>query len=281
MKRIFSLIALGALSACAVAPQTTSSGPTNAPTAAQGSSTAASGSTGAKAPASSPANSKKATSSVTIADGTKIDATLVSWLDARRSRVGDPVEARIERDVKQGGKVVLKKGTQVGGRVTIVQSRGSQGQSQVGIAFERALLPSGRAIPFHASIVALSAPQSASPAGAGANGGMASGSAMGATPASAHASGAAGTGAAMNTSNAVASTATGTVNTAVPSSSAAGSPMYSGRLSSDSKGVFGLKGLSLASAKPGEKGSMIVSTTKIVRLNSGTEMLLQTSTQAR
>jgi hypothetical protein len=226
------------------------------------SSTAASGSTGAKAPASSPANSKKATSSVTIADGTKIDATLVSWLDARRSRVGDPVEARIERDVKQGGKVVLKKGTQVGGRVTIVQSRGSQGQSQVGIAFERALLPSGRAIPFHASIVALSAPQSASPA-------------------SAHASGAAGTGAAMNTSNAVASTATGTVNTAVPSSSAAGSPMYSGRLSSDSKGVFGLKGLSLASAKPGEKGSMIVSTTKIVRLNSGTEMLLQTSTQAR
>jgi len=281
MKRIFSLVALGALSACAAAAQTTASKPTNAPTGAQGSSTAASGSASAKAPASSSANSKKGTTSVTIADGTKIDATLVSWLDARRSRVGDPVQARIEQDVKQGGKVVLKKGTQLGGRVTVVQSRGSQGQSQVGIAFERALLPNGQSIPFHASIVALSAPQSASPTGAGANDAVASGSAMGATPASAHASGATATGTAMNTSNAVASTASGTVNTAMPSSGAAGRPASSGRLSSDSKGVFGLEGLSLGSAKSGAQGSTIVSTTKNVRLKSGTEMLLRTSTQAR
>ena len=281
MKRIFSLVALGALSACAVAAQTTASGPTNAPTGAQGSSTAASGSTSAKAPVSSLANSKKGKSSVTIAEGTKIDATLVSWLDARRSRVGDPVQARIEQDVKQGGKVVLKKGTQLGGRVTVAQARGSQGQSQVGISFERALLPNGQSIPFHASIVALSAPQSTSPTGAGANDAMASGSAMGATPASARASGAAATGAALNTSNAVASTASGTVNTAVRSSGAVGGPTSSGRLSSNSKGVFGLEGLSLGSAKSGAQGSMIVSTTKNVRLNSGTEMLLRTSTQAR
>jgi hypothetical protein len=272
MKRIFSLVALGALSACAVAAQTTSSGTTNAPTGAKGSSTTASGSATAKAPAPSSASSKKGTSSVTIAEGTKIDATLVSWLDARRSRVGDPVQARIEQDVKQGGKVVLKKGTELGGRVTVAQSRGSQGQSQVGIAFERALLPNGQSIPFHASIIALSAPQSASSTGAGANGAVASGSAMAATPASARASGAAATGAAMNTSNAVASTASGTVSPAAPSS---------GRLSSDSKGVIGMEGLSLGSTKSGAQGSTIVSTTKNVRLKSGTEMLLRTSTQAR
>lgn len=272
MKRIFSLVALGALSACAVVAQTTASGPANSPSGAQGASTTASGGTSAKAPTSSSANSKKRTSSVTIAEGTKIDATLVSWLDARRSRVGNPVQARIEQDVKQGGKVVLKKGTELGGRVTVAQSRGSQGQSQVGIAFERALLPNGQSIPFHASIVALSAPQSASPTGAGANGAVASGSAMGATPASARASSAAATGAAMNTSNAAASTAGGTANAAAPSSA---------RLSSDSKGVFGLEGLSLASAKSGAQGSTIVSATKNVHLNSGTEMMLRTSTQAR
>ena len=73
------------------------------------------------------------------------------------------MQARIEQDVKQGGKVLLKKGTQLGGVVTVAQSRGSQGQSQVGISFERALLPNGQSIPFHASIVALLAPQSASP----------------------------------------------------------------------------------------------------------------------
>lgn len=254
MNRIFSLVALGALSAFAVAAQTTASAPANAPTGAQGAS-----STNSKAPTSSLANSKKGTTSVTIAEGTKIDATLVSWLDARRSRVGDPVQARIEQDVKQGGKVVLKKGTELGGRVTVAQSRGSQGQSQVGIAFERALLPSGQSIPFHASIVALMAPRSASPTGASANNAVASGSAMGATPASASSAGA------MNTSSAV----------------AAGGAPSSGRLSSDSKGVFGLQGLSLGSAKSGTPGSTIVSTTKNVRLSSGTEMMLRTSTQAR
>jgi hypothetical protein len=283
MKRIFSLVALGALSACAVAAQTTvsTSGSTKAPADAQGSSTTASGSTSAKASTSSLANSKKGTSSVKIADGTKIYATLVSWLDAGRSRVGDPVQARIEQDVKQGGKVVLQKGTQLGGRVTVAQSRGNQGQSQVGVSFERALLPNGQSIPFHASIVALLAPQSASRTGAGVNGAVASGTAMGATPASARASGAAATGAAMNTSNAVASTASGTVNTAMQSSGAVGGPTSSGRLSPDSKGVFGLEGLSIGSAKSSAQGSTVVSTTKNVHLKSGTEMLLRTSTQAR
>jgi hypothetical protein len=103
---------------------------------------------------------------------------------------------------------------------------------------------------------------------------------MGATPASARASGAAATGAALNTSNAAASIASGTVNTAVRSSGAVGGPTSSGRLSSNSKGVFGLEGLSLGSAKSAAQGSMIVSATKNVRLNSGTEMLLRTSTQA-
>ena len=83
---------------------------------------------------------------------------------------------------------------------------------------------------------------------------MASGDAMGATPASARASGAAATGAAMNTSNAVAPNASGTVNTAVRSSGAVRGPTSSGRLSSGSKGVFGLEGLSLGSAKSGAQG---------------------------
>src|SRR5215469_13897432 len=169
MKRIFSLFALGALSACVAAAQTAASGQAgtsmnpNAQASPQ-----ANASSSAKAATSSSAPVKKAANSVTIADGTKIEVQLVSWLDARRSRVGAPIEARIEQDVKQGGKVVLQKGTQVGGRVTEARTRaGSQGESRVGISFERALLPDGKSIPFHASIVALSAPHSASTTGAG------------------------------------------------------------------------------------------------------------------
>lgn len=285
MKPNFSLLALGALSACVlVAPAITSAqagAPANA--RATASSMASSGSASAQASPSSAANAAKRPSTVMIAGGTKMDATLVSWLDARRSRVGDPVQARIEQDVKQGGAVLLKKGTQLTGHVTEARSRaGAQGESRVGVTFERALLPNGQSIPFHASIVALSAPRSASGTG---NGGAA------ATPASARAGAPAGNltstaaapaGAAPNMSNAVSSTSSGTANAAVRSPGAVGGPTSSGRLSSTSKGVFGLEGLSLSSAKSkASQGSTIVSTTKNVHLNSGTEMLLQTTAQAR
>ena len=54
--------------------------------------------------------------------GTKIDATLATSLDAKRSKPGDEVEARAEEDVKQDGKVVLKKGTRLVGHVTQAQA---------------------------------------------------------------------------------------------------------------------------------------------------------------
>lgn len=286
MKPNFSLLALGALSACVLVAPTMASAQAGASANARatGSSAASSGSASAQASPSSSANSAKGANSVTIADGTKMDATLVSWLDARRSRVGDAVQARIEQDVKQGGAVLLKKGTQLTGHVTEARSRaGAQAESRVGVTFERALLPNGQSIPFHASIVALSAPRSASGSG--------NGSATAATQASARAGATAGNvtstaaapaGAATNMSNAVASTSSGSANAAVRSPGAVGGPTSSGRLSSTSKGVFGLEGLSLSSAKSKAKqGSTIASTTKNVHLNSGTEMLLQTSTQAR
>lgn len=261
MKRFFSLFALGALSAYALAAQTSASGQSgasmNAQANAQGHAPSAStpSGTSAKAPASSATNAKKATSTVTIAAGTKVDATLVSWVDASKSRVGDPVEARIEQDVKQGGKVVLKKGSQLTGHVIAARSRaGAQPESEVGISFERAMLPNGQSMTFQATIVALSAPP--------------------ANPAT-------GAGAMMNTSNAASSTTNGTMNADVRSSGAAGQASPS-RLSSNSKGVLGMEGVSLGSAKSGPKqGSMIVSNKKNIRLNSGTEMMLQTSNQAR
>ncbi len=261
MKRIFFLCALGALSASVAAAQTTASGQ-----AAPKASPSSKASTSAAAPA------KKTANAVTIADGTKIDVKLVSWLDAIRSRIGDPVEARIEQDVKQGGKVVLPNGTQLGGRVTASQTRTANRESQVGVAFERALLPSGVSIPLHASIVAISAPPVST---AAANDAALPGSAMAATPASARA---AASGATVSTSNAAVSNATEATNATAHPSSSAVSPV---KLSSNSKGVFGFDGLSLGSAKAGTPGSVITSNTKNVRLNSGTEMMLRTSTQAR
>jgi type IV secretory pathway VirB10-like protein len=284
MNRILCLFVLGAVSACAAAAQTAASGQAGATMNAQAgaqtnsSSAQASGSTAAKTSPSTTTNAKnkKGASPVTIADGTKIDATLVSWVDARRSRVGDPVQAHIEQDVKQGGKVVLKKGTQLTGHVTDARARASgQSQSQVGIVFERALLENGRSIPFHASIVAMAARQS-SAAGAGANNMMASGSATTSSPAA---------GTVMNTTSTASSTAGsagGTMNAMAHSSGAAGGLTSSGRLAPNSSGVFGLDGLSLNSAaSSATRGSMVVSSTKNVHLYSGTQMLLRISAKAK
>ena len=49
--------------------------------------------------------------------------TLANSLDAKKNKPGDRVEARTTQDVKQDGKVVLKKGTHLVGHVTQAQAR--------------------------------------------------------------------------------------------------------------------------------------------------------------
>jgi len=94
---------------------------------------------------STSASTKAGKSSANVADGTKIDATLVNPLDVDHNKVGDRVEARITQDVKQNGKVTLKKGTRLIGHVTQTQSRADgKAQSQLGVAFDRAIPSKGR-----------------------------------------------------------------------------------------------------------------------------------------
>ncbi len=91
------------------------------------------------------------------------------------------MEARTNEDVKENGKVVLKKGTRLYGHVTQAQARESgQSQSQLGIAFDHAVLSDGQEVPFNASIEALAAAQSAATAAPVSDDMMASGSGMGA-----------------------------------------------------------------------------------------------------
>ena len=110
-----------------------------------------------------------------ISNGSNINATLASSLDAKRNKPGDEVEARTDQDVKQDGKVVLKKGTRLVGHVTQAQARSKeQAQSQLGVVFDHAVLKNGQNVPFNASIQALAAAQSATAASAGADDMMAS-----------------------------------------------------------------------------------------------------------
>jgi len=303
MKRILSVLAIGMLGASVAAAQTTASGQAGASTQSQttvqtnnsGAQASGNGSAGASSTMSSktPANSNAGNSSASISNGTKIDASLATSLDAKRSKVGDEVEARAEQDIKQDGKVVLKKGTRLVGHVTQAQARAKgQSQSQLGILFDHAVLKNGQEMPFNASIQALASSQSAAAASTGADDIVASGSGMGAAQGSARSGGGlaggvastagAAAGGVVNTASSAPVNAGGSLNTVTRSSGAVGGLTSTGRLASNSSGVFGMEGLSIDSAaSSATQGSMIVSATKNVHLDSGTQLLLRTTGQAQ
>src|SRR5712691_417230 len=296
MNKILPVLLAGVLGAGAAAAQSSASVQTDTSTKAQGS--AQSGKKGTKvsgAGSSSTSTSASANAGGTSADlssGTKIDATLAGTLDAKKNRPGDRVEARTAQDVKQDGKVVLKKGTTLVGHVTQVQAHTSeQTQSQLGIAFDHAMM-NGRAVPFNATIQALAASQSSVAAAAGSDDLAMSGGTMGAASGTARGGGGllggvastagGGVGSVVNTAGSVSGNAAGTVNAATHSTGAVGGLTSAGRLGSNSSGVFGLQGLSINSAASNAtQGSLIVSPAKTIHLDSGTQMLLSVTGQAQ
>lgn len=302
MRRILSILAIGILGPWVAAAQTTASGQAGASTQSQanvqtnnsGAQASANGSAGASSAMASKAstNANSGNNSASISNGTKIDATLATSLDAKRSKPGDEVEARADQDVKQNGKVVLKKGTHLVGHVTQAQARAKgQTQSELGIMFDHAVLKNGQQVPFNATIQALASSQSAA-ASTGADDLAASGGQMSAAQGSMRSGGGlaggvastagATTGAVMNTASSAPVNAGGSLNTVTRSSGAVGGLTSTGRLASNSSGVFGLEGLSINSAASNAtQGSMIVSTTKNVHLDSGTQLLLRTTEQAQ
>jgi hypothetical protein len=296
VKRILPILMVGIISVGTAAAQSSASAQSGTSAQSQSSVQAnnsgaqASGNGSASASTSAAANTDK--SSADISSGTKIDATLANSLDAKKNKPGDRVEARTAQDVKQDGKVVLKKGTRLVGHVTEAQARSKeQAQSQLGIVFDHALTNNGQEIPLNASIQALAAAQSSMDAAAGSDDLMASGGGMGSASGVAHSGGglmggvastAGGTaGTVMNTAGSASGNAAGNLGAATRSTGAVGGLTPAGRLASNSSGVFGLEGLSINSeASSATQGSAIVSSTKNVHLESGTQMLLSVAGQA-
>jgi hypothetical protein len=295
MKKLLAILAAGLFGISVAAAQTSSSAQAGA--SAQGQSSVQANKSGVKASGggtgSASASSNTGNNSASIADGTRIDATLVKPLDAKRNKPGDQVEARTTQDVKQDGKVVLKKGTPLIGHVTQAQSRTKgEAQSQLGVVFDRAVPRKGEEVPFSATIQALAAAQSTAMATAGPDDMIASGGAMGGMSGGSHSGGGlvggvtstagATAGTVMNTSSTVSSASGGTLSGVTRSAGAVGVLTSTGQLTSNSSGVFGLRGMSLDSAaSSATQGSMIVSSTKNVHLDSGTQMLLSASRQAK
>jgi hypothetical protein len=62
----------------------------------------------------------------------------MSSIDARKAKEGDKVEARVTKNVKQNGKVVVHKGDRLVGHVTSIQnSLNAKGGSSMGVTFDQ------------------------------------------------------------------------------------------------------------------------------------------------
>lgn len=234
-------------------------------------------------------------SSGSLAAGTTIPAALSKSIDSRKAKSGDQVVAKTTQDVRSDSGVVIPRGSRLIGHVTDSKAKAKgDSESTLGIAFDQAVLKNGQQIPLNASIRALAASANSASASMGDdNFGSASNSSLGSdVSGSAPRAGGGLLGGAGNVAggaaSAVGSTAGGAVNgvgnTAAGVGANAGGTLSgatrgaAGQLTSQSQGVIGLHGLSLSSAASNStSGSVITSTGKNVKLESGTQMLLQVS----
>ena len=290
MKKFWTLTAFLVVLASATAAQTSASGQSSSSTSTgvsagqQGTSANTGVSTDANATVSPQSGSASSTtpagtgisSNSSLASGTTIVATLTKSVDAKKARQGDEITARAAQNVVSSGSVVIPRGSKLIGHVTEVKAREKgQNESSLGIAFDKAVLKNGQEIPLQASIRAIAAApnntaanspipdmgtagvDSAGSANGGMNGDMGSrnGGVLG------------------DPTNTVGSTAGKVGNTAGNVGGAAGSTA-TGELATNSQGVIGLQGLTLNS-QAGSSGSVITSNTKNVKLENGTQLVLQ------
>jgi hypothetical protein len=198
-----------------------------------------------------------------LAPGMPIYAGLKSGLDSKKAKSGDAVNAQTSEAVKSSdGRTILPKGTKLIGHVAQVTAKSKgDGQSSLGITFDKAILKDGGEVPLSVGIQALASPVSfsastdAGPPQSTANMGTTQTSPMGRSsgpPANAP-------------------------QTGVPDGRVAASGSEGSALSPNSRGVIGMRGLTLAAARV---DNAIVSTVssdgKNVHLDSGTRMLLVT-----
>ncbi len=235
-----------------------------------------------------------ANASSALASGTTLNAVLSKPVDAKKAKPGDQVFAKTTGDAKSDGSVLIPKGSKLIGHVTQAQAKSKdQANSSLGVVFDHAVLKDGREVPVHAVIQALAAGQAsaaASMAGddmSGAMGGYGSGSAAGGMGRGGMLGGVGSTlGSAAGGAGNLGNTAGAVVNTSANAAGHAAGNVggnavgASGQLASNATGVIGMSGMALSSdASTAAQGSVITSTSRNVRLDSGTQMLLRVTHQ--
>jgi hypothetical protein len=204
-----------------------------------------------------------------IAPGSVIPVELTKTVDAKKVKTGDQIEAKVTEDLKAGnGEVILPKDTKVMGHVTEAQARNKeQKESQIGMAFDRAVMRNGGNITMPMSIQAVIAP-------AALNGNNNGSDNSPQTQSAPNMSGTqAGTNGGRNPGmNAGAPMPTSSVPSDAPSNSPANTHQP---ITGNTQGIVGISNLKLSPAANPTDGSLLSSDKNNVKLEGGTMMLLR------
>ena len=245
---------------------------TSAPAASSGPTAADPTSPAATEPV--PSRSEPAGETPRLAPGSVIPVRLTKTIDAKKAKSGDEVDARVTQDMKTtSGQVLVPKDTMVVGHITQAQARSKQQpESQVVIAFDRAVMKNGSDLSVPMSIQAVIAPPALNPdpsnPGESAPPPTASPSGGGAAPGNTSNRSGMGPGTPSGTPNSPA--ASGQWPSAAPSRSSANPP-----ITASTQGVVGISNLKLSATANNTQGSVVSSEKSNVKLENGTVMLLR------
>jgi hypothetical protein len=197
--------------------------------------------------------------------GTIVAVELAKSLDARKVKVGDLIESKVPADVLLHGKIVVPRDTKVVGHVTDVKANSKESPgAKVGIAFDRMVMKKGGEIPLQLVVQAVGRPLQLVDYPDQMNQGS------GAPAGSASTAGGAGA-ATSNPSRAQERVAAIPINGAGLDSDTA-PPTTMAPLGPTSKGVVGIKGLTLENSGP---ASVISAEKDNVHLDTGAQMILR------
>lgn len=216
-----------------------------------------------------------------LAQNTVLQTELAKSIDAKSAKPGGTVTAKLTQDVLEKGRVVLPRGSKMIGHVTEAQAHGKERpESRLGLLFDKIVVKGGQEVACSLIILAVAPPvvlQQASsrddnmgvPQSMGSEGNLSGGTVGGvAGPTkSGRDKRAGGTESASGSVDAENSTGAGLT--------------AQGVLSNASRGVIGLEGLTLISGGGSVPASVLSSAKKNVKLESGTQLLLQVAGQAK
>ena len=209
-----------------------------------------------------------------ITPGSVIPVQLTKTIDAKKIKTGDPVEAKVTQDMKNGnGQLVVPKDTKVIGHVTEAQVRSKEQKSQVGIAFDHAVLKNGGDEQLPMSIQAIISPTGMnSNAGSGASD---TSNQPAAAPSGGGTYGNSGGRSGMGGGSQPQPSTTSARSDAPNDAQARGQQPITG----NTQGVVGIPNLKLSTEPNPTQGSLLSSEKNNVKLDSGTVLLLRVNQQ--